>query len=53
MYDVQLPCLFHEDFEAIWAGGGHRKVKTVAANTPNDGRGVHVLVGNLPSQQFP
>lgn len=43
------PCLFHEDFEAIRAGGRNRKVKTVAADTPNDGRRVHIFVGNLSS----
>lgn len=48
-----LPCLFHEDFKAVWAGGGYRKVKTVAANTPNDGWRVNIFVGNLSSQQFP
>lgn len=53
IHDPHSPCLFHEDFEAIRAGGGDRKVETVAANTPNDGRGVYVFVGNLSGQKFP
>lgn len=51
--DPYSPCLFHENFEAIRAGGGDRKVKTVAANAPNNGGGVHVFVGNLSGQQLP
>lgn len=53
IYDAHSPCLFHEDFEAVRAGGGDGKVKTIAANAPDDGRGVHVFVGNLSSQKFP
>lgn len=50
---MELPSLFHEDFEAVWAGGGDRKVETVAADTPDDGGRVYVFVGNFTSQQFP
>lgn len=48
-----LPGLLHEDFEAIWAGGRDRKVEAVTAHSPNDGRRVHVLVGNLSREQLP
>lgn len=42
-----LPGLLHEDFEAIRAGGRNRKMQAVTAHSPNDGWGVHILVGNL------
>lgn len=48
-----LPGLLHEDFEAIGAGGRDGKVEAVAAHSPNDGRRVHVFVGNLSSEQLP
>lgn len=48
-----LPGLLHEDFEAIWAGGRNRKVQAVTAHSPNDGRGVHIFVGNLSCKQLP
>lgn len=48
-----LPCLFHKDFESIWASGGNWEVQAVAPDTPNDGRRVHILVGDLPCQQLP
>lgn len=32
-----LPCLFHKDFESIWASGGNWEVQAVAPDTPNDG----------------
>lgn len=48
-----LPCLFHKDFESIWASGGNWEVQAVAPNTPNDGRRVHIFVGDLPCQQLP
>lgn len=48
-----LPGLLHEDFEAIWAGGRDRKVEAVTAHSPNDGRRVHVLVGDLSREQLP
>lgn len=48
-----LPGLLHEDFEAIWAGGRDGKVEAVTAHSPNDGRRVHILVGNLSREQLP
>lgn len=32
-----LPALAKQDFEAIWAAGGHRQMETVASHAPYDG----------------
>lgn len=48
-----LPCLFHEDLEAVRTGGGDGQVQAVTAHAPDDGRGVHVLIRYLPRQQLP
>ena len=47
------PALPHEELEAVGAGGGHGQVEAVTPHAPDDGRGVHVSVRDLPRQQLP
>lgn len=47
------PALPQQHLEAVGAAGGDGQVEAVAAHPPDDGRGVHVLVGDLTRQQLP
>lgn len=50
---LHSPALPQEDFEAVWAALGDREVQAVVAHPPDDGRGVHILIGDLPGQHLP
>ena len=47
------PALFDQQLEPLGAGGGDGQLEGVAAHPPDDGRAVHVLVGDLAGQQLP
>jgi len=52
--DVQhIPALSHEQLESIGSGGWNGQMQAIAANAPDDGRGVHVFVWNFVRQHFP
>ena len=47
------PALLDQQFEALRTAGGQGQLEGVGADTPDDGRAVHVLVRQLPREELP
>ncbi len=50
---ARSPALPQEQFEAVWTAIRNRQLQTVVAHSPDDGGGVHILIGHLSCQHLP